>query len=76
MISTWKSLSDVADHAAPMHVAWQRVLAVTRTLTRPDALEKLYFFHTISNEDDLYMKIIALNKIYNFLVLRFFILGR
>ena len=31
-ISTWKSLSDVADHAAPMHVARQRVLATPRTL--------------------------------------------
>jgi len=30
----------------------------------------------ISDEDDLYMKIIALNEIYNFLVLRFFIYGR
>jgi len=31
-ISTWKSLSDVADRAVPMYVARQSVLAVPRTL--------------------------------------------
>ena len=36
-------------------------------------LEKLYLFHTISDEDDFYMKIIALDEIYNFLVLGFII---
>ena len=35
------------------------------------ALEKLYLFHTNSDEDDFYMKIVALEKIYNFLVLVF-----
>jgi hypothetical protein len=37
------------------------------------SLEKLYLFHTNSDGDDFYMKIIALNEIYNFLVLSFFI---
>ena len=38
-ISTWKSLSDVADRAAPMHVAWQRVLAAPRTLAQQKILD-------------------------------------
>ena len=33
------SLSDVADHAALMHVARQRVLAAPRTLARPKVLD-------------------------------------
>jgi hypothetical protein len=37
-------------------------------------LEKLYFFHTISDKDDFYMKIIAFDEIYNFLVFSFFYL--
>ena len=36
-------------------------------------LEKLYFFYTILDKDDLYLKIVALDEIYNFLVLSFFI---
>jgi hypothetical protein len=35
----YKSLSDVADRAAPMYVARQRVLAVPRTLARPKVLD-------------------------------------
>jgi hypothetical protein len=35
-------------------------------------LEKIYFFHTILDEDDHYIKIVALDEIYNFLVLSFF----
>jgi hypothetical protein len=31
-ISTWKSLSDVADRATPMHVARQHVLVAPQTL--------------------------------------------
>ena len=41
--------------------------------TTSPTLEKLYIFHTISDEDDFYIKIVALNEIYNFLVLSFFI---
>jgi hypothetical protein len=41
--------------------------------TRSPTLEKLYLFHTISDEDDFYMKIVALDEIYNFLVFSFFI---
>ena len=37
------------------------------------ALEKLYIFQTFSDEDDFYMKIVALDEIYNFLVFSFFI---
>jgi hypothetical protein len=38
-ISMWKSLSDVTDCAAPMHMARQRVLAAPRTLARPKVLD-------------------------------------
>jgi hypothetical protein len=34
-------------------------------------LEKSYVFHTTSDEKDFYMKLVALNEIYNFLILRF-----
>jgi hypothetical protein len=37
------------------------------------ALEKQYHFYMVSNEDTFYMKVIALNDIYNFLVLSFYI---
>jgi hypothetical protein len=36
-------------------------------------LRKIVFFHTTSDEDDFYMKIISLDEIYNFLVLNVFI---
>jgi hypothetical protein len=36
-------------------------------------LEKSYCFHMTSDEDDSYMKIVALNEIYNSLVLYFVI---
>jgi len=39
--------------------------------TRSPCLEKLYLFQTISNEDDFYIKIIALDEIYNFIVFSF-----
>jgi hypothetical protein len=35
-------------------------------------LRKIVFFHTISDKDDLYKKIVSLNEIYNFIVLSFF----
>jgi hypothetical protein len=35
--------------------------------------QKLYLFHTISDEDDFYIKIVALDEIYDFLVLSFLI---
>jgi hypothetical protein len=35
--------------------------------------QKLYLFHMISDEDDFYMKNVALDEIYNFLVLSFLI---
>jgi hypothetical protein len=35
--------------------------------------QKLYLFHTISDEDDFYIKIIAVDEIYDFLVLSFLI---
>ena len=41
--------------------------------TRSPALEKLYLFRTISDEDNFYIKIMALDKVYNFLVFSFFI---
>ena len=41
--------------------------------SRSSALEKLYLFHTILDEDDFYMKIVALDEIYNFLAFSFFI---
>jgi hypothetical protein len=37
------------------------------------ALEKQYRFYKVSNEDTFYIKVIALNEIYNFLVLSFYI---
>jgi hypothetical protein len=36
-------------------------------------IEKLYIFYTNSNEDDFYIKIIAPDEIYNFIVWSFFI---
>jgi hypothetical protein len=39
-------------------------------------LRKLVVFHIISDEDDIYIKVIALDDIYNFIVLSFFILDR
>jgi hypothetical protein len=33
--------------------------------------QKLYLFYMISDEDDFYMKNVALDEIYNFLVLSF-----
>jgi hypothetical protein len=33
--------------------------------------QKLYLFHMISDEDDFYIKNVALDEIYNFLVLSF-----
>jgi len=39
---------------------------------KSSALEKLYLFHTNSDEDNFFMKIIALDEIYNFLVSSFF----
>jgi hypothetical protein len=36
-------------------------------------LEKSYHFLVMFDEDDFYMKLLALGEIYNFLVLRFFI---
>jgi hypothetical protein len=36
-------------------------------------LEKSYLFHMTFDEDDSYMKIVALDEIYNFLVLSFVI---
>ena len=47
-------------HATPL--AWQGL-----------TLEKSYLFHTNSDGDDFYTKIVALNEIYNFIVLSFFI---
>ena len=41
--------------------------------TRSPTLEKLYLFHTILDKDDFYIKIVALDEIYNFLVFSFFI---
>jgi hypothetical protein len=35
-------------------------------------LEKKYLFYTILDEDDIHMKTVALDEIYNFLVLSFF----
>ena len=35
-------------------------------------LEKSYLFHTKSDGDEFYTKIVALNEIYNFVVLNFF----
>jgi hypothetical protein len=35
--------------------------------------QKLYLFHMISDEDDFYMKNVALDEIYNFLVFSFLI---
>jgi hypothetical protein len=45
-----------------------------REKRRSLTLEKLYFFHTISDKDDFYTKIIVLDEIYNFLVFSFFYL--
>jgi hypothetical protein len=36
--------------------------------------QKLPLFHTISDEDDFYIKIVALDEIYDFLVLSFFLI--
>jgi hypothetical protein len=52
---------------------WHCTTTPFRLAQRGATLEKLYLFHTISDEDDLYMKIIALDEIYNFLVFSFFI---
>ena len=67
----------VENLAAPLSLARQHCSAApTRMAQQGATLEKLNIFHTISDEDDLYIKIAALNEIYNFLVLRFFIYGR
>jgi hypothetical protein len=39
-------------------------------------LEKQYLFCMVSNEDTFDIKVIALNEIYNFMVLSFYIWGR
>ena len=41
-------------------------------IVRNLCLEKLYFLHVTSDENDLYMKIVVLNEIYSFVVLNFF----
>jgi len=35
--------------------------------------KKSYLFHATSDEDDFYMKIVALNEIFSFIVSRFLI---
>jgi hypothetical protein len=53
----------------PLSLVWQHCsITLTRLAQQGVTLEKLYIFHTISDEDDLYMEIVALNEIYNFLV--------
>ena len=53
--------------AALLPLARQHCSVAPSKLARQGAiLEKVYLFHTILDEDDLYIKIIALNKIYNF----------
>jgi hypothetical protein len=37
------------------------------------ALEKSYLSYIVSNKDNFYIKVVALDEIYNFLVLRFLI---
>jgi len=50
-----------------MYINHERVL---------DALEKSYLSYMVSNEDAFYMKVVALDEIYNFLVLSFSIWSR
>jgi hypothetical protein len=44
-----------------------------KCLRQGSILEKSYLFHTASDEDDSYIKAIALDEIYNFLVLSFYL---
>jgi hypothetical protein len=51
----------VENFVAPLPLAWQHYRAApTRLARQGTTLKKLYFFHMISNEDDRYMKIVAL----------------
>jgi hypothetical protein len=76
----------VAPHASPRHelpyrtrifshataVGAAHCTMPSRLVRQAATLENLYLFHTILDKDDLYMKIVALAEIYNFLVLSFF----
>ena len=54
----------VENLAAPLPLARQHRSAAPTMLARKGTkLEKLYLFHTILDEDDLYMKIVALDDI-------------
>ena len=58
----------------PLPPAWQYSLVTPPPLAWQGlTLEKSYLFHTNSDGDDFYTKIVALNEIYNFIVLSFFI---
>ena len=58
---------------APGSPAWQYSLVTPPPLAWQGlTLEKLYLFHMNSDGDDFYTKIVALNEIYNFVVLIFF----
>ena len=58
--------------ATPTGVTVKFCHATRAGVTRPD-LRKIIFFHSNSDEDNYYMKIVVLNEIYNFVVLSFFI---
>ena len=58
-------VSDVKNTVTPLPLAWQDW-----------TFEKLELFDLMSDEDEIYMKIVALDEIYYFVVLSFFIWGR
>ena len=58
----------------PLPPAWQYSIVTPPPLAwQCLTLEKSYLFHTNSDGDEFYTKIVALNEIYNFIVLSFFI---
>ena len=58
-------------HATPTGVTVQPCHATPAGVTKSD-FRKIIFFHTNSDGDNFYMKIVSLNEIYNFVVLNFF----
>jgi hypothetical protein len=54
------------------HVSWLYFYLFLFYFAISKIFQKLYLFPTISDEDDFYIKIVALDEIYDFLVLVFF----
>jgi hypothetical protein len=55
------------------HVIWLYFYFEGTVATISRIFQKLYLFRTISDKDDFYIKTVALDEIYDFLVLSFLI---